>query len=86
MSVWTPEQERFDAIRRSAVFRARTVYRNAEDFNLVRKDGRPIGWTFHTGNYPNTSFGWVTLGGRIGAADHDVRLLARKDLKERGDQ
>lgn len=84
--VWTPEQEAFNRVRLRAVDAAHNLYPDAMEFRLVYHPGRrPAGWTFHTGHYPRSNFGWVTVRGFVGSAVHEIRLHARKNLKEQGE-
>lgn len=80
----TPEQVAFSRLHDAALAAVRSRYPRAEEFRLVRIEGDPVGWTFHTGNYPKTTFGWVSLDLTIGPARHDIRMHARSDLKKRG--
>ena len=82
----TPQQRAFSRIHDAAVRAVRTQYPKAEEFRLVRDQGNPVGWTFHIGNYPQTTFGWVTLNRTVGKPRHDIRMGARAELKRQGEQ
>lgn len=64
---------------------AKARHPGASEFRLVRHgDGNPAGWTFRTGAYPEGSFGWVSVKADVSSSTYEVRLLARKGLKEQG--
>lgn len=79
---WTSDQVAFQRLARQRWSQVHAVYPEAIGFRLVRINGSPVGWTFHTGNYPRSDFGWVSLAGRVGTAQHELRLTARRHLKE----
>ncbi len=82
----SPEHLAFVRLMKHCHAMARARHPGASEFRLVRRnDGEPAGWTFHTGNYPQGSFGWVSVKARVAPSTHEVRLLARKSLKEQGE-
>lgn len=83
-TLWTEEQVAFKRVHDAALAAVRSRYPGATEFRLVRIDGAPVGWTFHTGSYPKANFGWVTLDRTIGPPRHDIRMHARTALKKRG--
>lgn len=52
-----------------------------ERFAIVYRNQKVLGWVFCTGLYPDASFAYITLDGRLSMRTYALRQLARRALQ-----